>query len=119
MKFTVATVYVKNMDESLAFYQDVLGIKLQSRRQGGPGSELAFLGEEGQPQIELVYSADRADTGYAGFSLGFSVDNMEKTLGALLDKGYADVTIVQPNQSVTIAHIQDPNGITISFIATY
>jgi predicted enzyme related to lactoylglutathione lyase len=116
MKFNVATVYVKDMEKSIAFYRDVLGMKLQSRRQGGGGNELAFLGEEDQPQIELVCSADSGNTGYAGFSLGFSVEDMDTALDAVKAKGYETVGMMQPNPSVKIAHIYDPNGITISFI---
>jgi lactoylglutathione lyase len=117
MKFTVATVYVKDMDQSLDFYQNVLGMKLQSRRKSGGGNELAFLGEENQPQVELVSSEGSADIQYSGFSLGFSVDNMDQTLEAVKAKGYEVVSMMQPNPAVKIAHINDPNGITISFIA--
>ncbi|HCX61202.1 MAG TPA: glyoxalase, partial [Clostridiales bacterium] len=55
MKFLWTTIHVKNMEESLAFYQDVVGLKLMNRFNAGPGMEISFLGE-GETKLELICS---------------------------------------------------------------
>ena len=45
MKFCWSTLRVKNMDESLKFYEEVVGLILDKRFNAGPGMEIAFLGD--------------------------------------------------------------------------
>ncbi len=45
MKFCWCTITVKDMEESLKFYQEVVGLKLNRRFEAGPGVEIAFLGD--------------------------------------------------------------------------
>ena len=41
MKYLWTTINVKDLDESIAFYSDLLGLKVQSRFPAGPGMEIA------------------------------------------------------------------------------
>jgi lactoylglutathione lyase len=45
MKFCWTTIYVKNMEESLKFYQGIVGLSLDRRAKATPEMELAFLGK--------------------------------------------------------------------------
>ena len=48
MTLTWTTIHVRDLDQSLAFYHDLLGLPIQERF-GPPGHEIAMLGpEEGQ-----------------------------------------------------------------------
>ncbi|HMM31747.1 MAG TPA: VOC family protein, partial [Clostridia bacterium] len=70
MRFCWSTISVKDMEESLDFYTNVIGLSLNERRHAGPMRELAFLG--GETQVELI--CDESATGYKkieGISLGF------------------------------------------------
>jgi len=53
MKFCWSTLHVKSMQESLWFYQEVVGLKLERLFQAAPGMEIAFLGS-GETKIELI-----------------------------------------------------------------
>jgi len=53
MKFCWTTIHVKDMDKSLAFYQEIVGLPLVRRAQASPEMELAFLGS-GETQVELI-----------------------------------------------------------------
>jgi lactoylglutathione lyase len=53
MKFLWTTILVNNMDESLKFYEEIVGLKLTERFQAGPGMEISFLGE-GETKVELI-----------------------------------------------------------------
>ncbi|MNC58238.1 Lactoylglutathione lyase [compost metagenome] len=46
-------VYVNDMDESITFYTEVLGLSLAARRRLDNGVELSFLSFPDQPQTEI------------------------------------------------------------------
>ena len=72
MHFCWTTLMVKDLDESLKFYQDILGLEVASRFTAMPGLELAFLGT-GETQIELVCSAD-SQNAVVGDAISFGFD---------------------------------------------
>ena len=43
MKFCWSTLHVRNMSESLAFYQDIVGLEVTRQFKPGPGMEISFL----------------------------------------------------------------------------
>ncbi|MDR2795545.1 MAG: VOC family protein, partial [Spirochaetaceae bacterium] len=47
MRYAHITLYVKNLEKSLAFYQGVLGLPVTRRVPGERGP--VFLGESGEP----------------------------------------------------------------------
>ncbi len=53
MNFCWTTIQVMDMDKSLAFYQEIVGLPLVRRAQASPEMELAFLGS-GETQVELI-----------------------------------------------------------------
>ena len=57
MKFIFATLHVKNLEESIRFYETVTGMKLARRFPAGPRTEIAFMAD-GPAEIELICSAD-------------------------------------------------------------
>ncbi|SNS29431.1 Glyoxalase/Bleomycin resistance protein/Dioxygenase superfamily protein [Anaerovirgula multivorans] len=46
MKFCWCTITVKNMEDSLKFYQEIVGLSISGRFQAGPGMENSFLGDD-------------------------------------------------------------------------
>lgn len=42
MKYLWTTLQVSNMDQSLDFYQNIMGLTCNERHPAGPGMELAF-----------------------------------------------------------------------------
>ena len=82
MKFLHTMIRVNNLDESLKFYCDQLGMKLL-RKQDYPGGEftLAFVGYGGEKDntvIELTHNWGTAsyDQGNAFGHLALGVDNI-------------------------------------------
>ena len=53
MTFTWTTIHVRDLDQSLAFYHDLLGLPIQERF-GPPGHEIAMLGPEEGTRLELI-----------------------------------------------------------------
>ncbi len=117
MKFLWSTISVRSMEESLSFYNEVVGLPINRRIQAGPATEIAFLGE-GETQIELVCDGGHEVPGNVeGISLGFQVKSVDEMMAFVEEKGIkVKGGPVQPNPHVRFFFVKDPNGITIQFV---
>ena len=116
MKFLCTTLLVNNMEESLKFYEEIIGLKLVDRFQAGPGMEISFLGE-GETKVELICNKNikKLDAGNR-VTLGFKVESLDEKINFIKENGINIITgPVQPNPSIKYFIIQDPNKVKIQF----
>jgi len=115
MKFAHVTISVKNLNESLSFYQDIIGLPIKRRFPAG-GSEIVFLGNEGT-EIELIHNPARPNASFGdGISLGFEVPSVDAVVSLLKQKGIAAGEMLKPTPYVKFFFITDPNGVRIQFL---
>ena len=116
MKFCWCTFSVKDMEESLNFYQEVVRLSIERRFDAGQGVEIAFLGE-GETKVELVCNEaiKEVDMGQ-DISLGFEVKSVDEKIAELKQTGI-DIHSgpFQPNPHIKFFFILDPNGLKIQF----
>ncbi len=116
MKFCWSTLMVKNLEESLNFYQGIVGLKLERRFPAGPDTEIAFLGD-GETKIELICNTKKAEINVGtDISWGFEVESLDKTMALVTEKGYTASDPVQPNPHTKFFYVTDPNGLKIQFV---
>lgn len=116
MKFLWTTILVKDMEETLKFYQEVVGLKLDRRFSPAPGMEICFLGED-DTKLEVICSEKfkNIDPGNA-VTLGFKVDSLDEMIKFVNEKKIVIKTgPVQPNPHLKYFIVQDPNGIKVQF----
>ena len=120
MKYLHTMVRVTNIQESLDFYCNKLGLKEVRRRESEKGRfTLIFLAAENSDEktglIELTYNWDPEKyTGGRNFGhLAYSVKNIYETCKILMDKG---VIINRPPRDGHMAFIRSPDGISIEII---
>jgi lactoylglutathione lyase len=115
---------VGDLDESLKFYCDVLGMKLL-RKKDYPGGEftLAFVGygdESDHTVLELTYNwgVDQYDLGDAYGHIAIGVDDIYGTCEQIKERGGKVVREPGPMKhgSTVIAFVQDPTGYKIELI---
>lgn len=118
MKFLHTMVRVKDLDASLHFYCDLLGL-IETHRTEVPEGKftLVYLATEpGAPEVELTYNWDSEEdyTGGRNFGhLAFEVDDIYATCQKFMDAG---VTINRPPRDGHMAFIRSPDGISIEFL---
>lgn len=115
MKMVHVTIRTKCMEESIKFYEEVVGLKLQAdlRPMGGA---IVFLAEnEGDTEVELIEDPENAYTG-AGISMGFHTADVEVKHAELKEKGYEVTPIISPNPRTKFFFVNDPNGVQVQFI---
>jgi len=118
MKYLHTMVRISDIDASLHFYCDLLGLK-QTRRTDRPehGYSLIFVAAEETPdaEIELTYNFDPEE--YAGGRnfghLAFRVPNIYETCQRLQDGG---VVINRPPRDGRMAFVRSPDGISIELL---
>ena len=113
-------VRVKNIENSLNFYCDKLGLKEVRRIENEKGRfTLIFLGAENSDDrhalLELTYNWDPENyTGGRNFGhLAYSVNNIYEKCNKLMENG---VTINRPPRDGHMAFIKSPDGISIEIL---
>ncbi|MGH4118794.1 VOC family protein [Clostridium sp.] len=117
MKFCWSTLKVKNLEESLKFYTDIVGLSAGRRFNAGPEKEIAFLGE-GETKIELVCDKISKEVSFGqDISLGFEVNSVDEMIAFVKAEGI-DIQDgpFQPNPHTKFFYILDPNGLKIQFV---
>lgn len=117
MRFCWSTLKVRNMDESIAFYENIIGLQINQRFQVRPDMEIAFLGN-GETQIELIQEKRRAEIEVGqDISWGFEVESLEEMMSVLFKN---EIMIFdgpfQPNPFTKFLYILDPNGMKIQLV---
>ena len=116
MKLCHVSISVRSLEESLQFYQDMIGLPVKSRSFVRHGLEIAFLGNS-ETEIELICNQDHTNV-FVGpdISLGFAVASVQETMNFLRQKGIATGEVSQPNPRTKFFFVSDPNGVKIQFI---
>lgn len=114
MKFALVTLYVKDMEKSLAFYNTLLEVPVIRRQAIGPDRELVFMGVDGEVNLELIPSD--SEVVYSGFSIGFEVENLVTAKERLAASGYTIKREMSPGPTVTLCFLDGPNGEEIELI---
>lgn len=124
MRLLHTMIRVGDLDRSIKFYTEVLGMKLL-RRNDYPGGKftLAFVGygdESDHTVLELTYNWGVAsyDLGSGFGHLALEVDDAYQACEAVKQRGGKVTREAGPMQHGTtvIAFVQDPDGYQIEFI---
>ncbi len=118
MRFLHTMVRVSNLEESVDFYTNKLGLQELHRYDVPAGRfTLVFLAAPGNElaQVELTYNWDpEVYTGGRNFGhLAYEVEDIYATCQGLMDKG---VTILRPPRDGRMAFVRSPDQISIELL---
>ena len=125
MEFLHTMVRITNIEASIDFYCNKLGLVEFSRKEYEKGKftliflcapdDLKLAEQNRKPLLELTYNWDKETyTGGRNFGhLAFSVQNIYETCQKLLDNG---VIINRPPRDGHMAFINSPDGISIELL---
>lgn len=122
MKFLHTMIRVKNIDDSLKFYTELMDMHIVEKRRLDDCWLYFLSDEENTCQLELTYNDETPDNGYdigTGFGhLAYHVDSFDEFSEKLYKLGYKylykpfDLT----GKGSMIAFINDPDGYEIELI---
>ena len=126
MRYVHTMVRIRDIDESLDFWCDKMGLEEVRRYENEAGKfTLIFLAapkdkdQSAQfhaPELELTYNWDSDEvyeTGRSWGHLAYRVDNIYEVCQRLMDKG---VTINRPPRDGHMAFVKSPDNVSIELI---
>ena len=116
-RFLHNNLNVFDLDKSLAFYEEALGLQSVSHKEAADGSFiLVYLGYPGQVhQLELTWLKDRTepyDLGDNEIHLAFESDDYQASLAKHQEMG----CVCFINEAMGIYFIEDPDGYWLEII---
>ena len=124
MRMLHTMLRVGDLEQSIAFYTEVLGMQLLRRKDYSTGRfTLAFLGygpESDHTVLELTHNWDTSayelGDGYGHIALG--VEDIHSTCAGIADQGGRVVREPWPMKhgSTVIAFVEDPDGYKVELI---
>lgn len=118
MRYLHTMVRVTDLEASLRFYRDALGLEIVAQRDVAAGRfTLVYLAAPGQTeaQIELTHNWDpETYTGGRNFGhVAYAVDDIYATCERLMAHG---VTISRPPRDGRMAFVRSPDGISVELL---
>ena len=119
MKYLHTMIRVSNIEDSLKFFCDGLGLKETKRMENEKGRyTLVFLAapNDESAEIELTYNWDGDNLGEGSRNFGhlaYRVDNIYETCQRLKDMGY---TINRPPRDGHMAFVKSPDKISVEIL---
>ncbi len=122
-RFLHTSIFVNNMDESIDFYTNKLGLKLLDGPFHYPGNaDMAFVGSDWNAYIELVYDLEE----HPPYTIGNRYEHLaieadgelEPYIAQLRERGVKILkdAYKSPSGTRAIAFIEDPNGIPVEVL---
>ncbi len=122
MKILHTMIRVKDIEKSLKFYQDFIGLHITKKKRLDDCWLYFLTDEQENCEIELTYNDETPQNGYelgTGFGhFAFAIDSFEEVEKKMKEFGYE--YLYEPYRlsqvSSTIAFIKDPDGYEIELI---
>jgi len=124
MRILHTMIRVGDLEKSIKFYTEVLGMKLLRQKEYPEGEfTLAFIGYGGEEEntvIELTYNwgKDKYDLGEGFGHIALEVDDVYQATDDIRDRGGKIIRDAGPMNAGTtiIAFVEDPDGYQIELI---
>ena len=116
MKMLQVTIRTNKFEEELAFYKEIVGLKIvRDLREKGRG--IVFLADsEGDTCIEIINTPDGDDAGNKLLSIGFDCGDADRMREKLIVLGMEVSPIESPAPYVRFFFVKDPAGVTVQFM---
>lgn len=117
MDIEFLTVRTKDLAASVAFWERVLGFKVERRFSPRPGMEIAFLVDGSGGRVEFIQEEGKPAFSGSGVSVGFRVPDAAAAAASLAAQGVELVFGPIAMQSgVKLLGARDPNGLELGFV---
>lgn len=113
MPFVLTTINVSDLDRSLIFYCDLLGLPVTGQvGEAGDAFRIAFLGDAWGTRLELIQGHGAPQPSEA-ISVGIVPRDLEAALEACNDTVQGPVS---PNPHTTFWFVRDPDGYRVQLL---
>lgn len=116
MKLNYITIQVRDIHQSIYFYQQLVGLKLV-RQFPIPHGEIAFLQhDENETMLELIASEQENKVSVNGMVMSYQTSHsLEELRNIAIALGYHPSKIMTHPTKPTYFRVNDPDGIVVEF----
>jgi len=116
MRFSWTTFRVSDLENSIRFYSEVLGLQPMVRL-GTDSHRVVMFGKDDTTKLELVWedSPIPAAPGQ-GVSIGFIPENLDAFIDGLKAKNIPVIGPIAPDDTIRFFFISDPDGYSIQLV---
>ena len=116
MKLNFITFMVRDIKESVAFYQKLAGLQVINRMSNEAGEIVFLANEKGETMLELIEFEGVEKVITKGMVLSFSAKNeLEELREKALTLGYFPSEIIAIGPKPKHFTVEDPDGIVVEF----
>ncbi|AGF55562.1 lactoylglutathione lyase [Clostridium saccharoperbutylacetonicum] len=118
MNFCWITLNVSNMEKSLKFYHEVIGLEIFEKFNAGEDLEIVMLGEKDGTKLELIHNKKLNIPAKAErLSIGFQVKSLDEAMELLKNN---NISIkrgpISPKPGTIFLFVEDPDGIEVQIV---
>lgn len=116
MKLNYITIMVRDIEKSITFYQELVGLKIIRRFNPGAG-EIAFLSHgESDTMLEVIQIDGTEKVSTKGMVFSFEAnEKLEILRDKAIKQGYAVSEVIDRKPKPKHFRVIDPDGLTIEF----
>lgn len=107
------TLRVKNLEQSIKFYETITELAVCRRFKAEP-AEIAFMTNgDGETEIELLYIPQGQTFDGKGMFICFETDKLDEMHQLAREKGLNPSPIQDPGDQTRYFYVYDPDGVSI------
>ena len=107
------TIKVKNLEQSIQFYETITELAVSRRFHAGP-AELAFMTNgNGETEMELLHIPQGQTFEGKGMFICFETDQLDQKHQLALIQGLNPSPIQEPGDSTRYFYVYDPDGVSV------
>lgn len=116
MRMIHVTIMTKQLNESVKFYEEQVGLTILRDMRDNPEHQIVFMSDKsGGTCVELVANPAAAYYG-GGISMGFEVEDIDKEYTKKEEQDFHPGPMISPNPHARFFFVKDPNGVDIQFV---
>lgn len=116
MRYAHTTIHVRNLEKSIDFYKEAVGLEIVNRFPAGPGEIVFMANGEGETAIELIHIPGIPKVSAKALSIGFASEDIDKDLARAKERGWNPTKVREPGPGTRYFFIDDPDGVQVQFI---
>ena len=114
MKLNYITIMVRNIEKTIEFYEEIVGLKVVKRFNPGMG-EIAFLANgEDETMLEFIQFENVENVSAKGMVMSYkAVESLDVLRKKTIEKGYEPSEVIDRGPKPAHFTVCDPDGIVV------
>ena len=115
MKMHHLAIMVRNLAESIAFYEEMVELTIARRISADPYEVVYLKNRDEDTQVELIYNPHVQKFEAKGLTICFETDHLDAVHARATEKGRNPSDIRNPDPENRYFYVYDPDGASVQF----